>query len=37
MQKGGVQIMSGGIDARTMEKPRRFFGAARNGGGGGSG
>ena len=25
------RIMSGGIDARTMEKPRRFFGSARNG------
>ena len=25
-----------GIDARTMEKPRRFFGAARNAEGGGS-
>jgi transcription termination factor Rho len=30
MQKGAGKIMSGGIDARTMEKPRRFFGAARN-------
>src|SRR4030095_17098756 len=30
MQKGGGKILSGGIDARTMEKPRRFFGAARN-------
>lgn len=29
-QKGSGRIMSGGIDARTMEKPRRFFGAARN-------
>jgi transcription termination factor Rho len=36
MQKGGGKIMSGGIDARTMEKPRRFFGAARNVEGGGS-
>jgi transcription termination factor Rho len=36
MQKGGGKIMSGGIDARTMEKPRRFFGAARNAEGGGS-
>ncbi len=25
------RILSGGIDARTMEKPRRFFGSARNG------
>ena len=30
MQKGSGRIMSGGIDARTMEKPRRFFGSARN-------
>jgi transcription termination factor Rho len=29
-QRGSGKIMSGGIDARTMEKPRRFFGAARN-------
>ncbi|HEY7113841.1 MAG TPA: transcription termination factor Rho [Thermoanaerobaculia bacterium] len=36
MQKGGGKIMSGGIDARTMERPRRFFGAARNVEGGGS-
>src|SRR5262245_36346427 len=36
MQKGAGEIMSGGIDARTMEKPRRFFGAARNAEGGGS-
>ena len=36
MQKGGGKILSGGIDARTMEKPRRFFGAARNAEGGGS-
>jgi transcription termination factor Rho len=28
-QKGGGRIMSGGIDARTMEKPRRAFGSAR--------
>ena len=28
--KGSGRIMSGGIDARTMEKPRRFFGSARN-------
>jgi len=28
-QKGSGRIMSGGIDARTMEKPRRFFGSAR--------
>jgi transcription termination factor Rho len=30
MQRGTGKILSGGIDARTMEKPRRFFGAARN-------
>jgi transcription termination factor Rho len=30
MQKGAGKILSGGIDARTMEKPRRFFGIARN-------
>jgi transcription termination factor Rho len=36
MQRGGGKILSGGIDARTMEKPRRFFGAARNAEGGGS-
>jgi transcription termination factor Rho len=29
-QKGSGKILSGGIDSRTMEKPRRFFGAARN-------
>jgi transcription termination factor Rho len=36
LQKGSGRIMSGGIDARTMEKPRRFFGSARNAEGGGS-
>ncbi len=35
-QKGSGRIMSGGIDARTMEKPRRFFGSARNAEHGGS-
>jgi len=30
LQKGSGRIMSGGIDSRTMEKPRRFFGSARN-------
>ncbi|MCX7894752.1 MAG: transcription termination factor Rho [Thermoanaerobaculum sp.] len=30
VQKGSGRILSGGIDARTMEKPRRFFGSARN-------
>ena len=29
-QKGSGRILSGGIDARTMEKPRRHFGSARN-------
>lgn len=29
-QRSSGRIMSGGIDARTMEKPRRFFGSARN-------
>ncbi len=29
LQKGGGKIMSGGIDSRTLENPRRFFGAAR--------
>jgi transcription termination factor Rho len=36
LQKGSGRILSGGIDARTMEKPRRFFGSARNVEGGGS-
>jgi transcription termination factor Rho len=30
------RIMSGGIDAKGMEKPKKFFGAARNIDGGGS-
>ncbi len=30
IQKGSGRILSGGMDARTMEKPRRFFGSARN-------
>ncbi len=34
--KGSGKILSGGIDARTMEKPRRFFGGARNHEDGGS-
>ncbi len=29
-QKGSGRILSGGVDARTMEKPRKFFGSARN-------
>jgi len=36
IQKGSGRILSGGIDARTMERPRRHFGAARNVEGGGS-
>ncbi len=35
-QRGSGRILSGGIDARTMEKPRRFFGSARNVENGGS-
>jgi transcription termination factor Rho len=36
LQKGSGRILSGGIDARTMEKPRRFFGSARKVENGGS-
>jgi transcription termination factor Rho len=35
-QRGSGRVLSGGIDARTMEKPRKFFGAARNAVEGGS-
>ncbi len=35
-QRSSGRVLSGGIDARTMEKPRRFFGAARNVENGGS-
>jgi transcription termination factor Rho len=35
-QKGSGRVLSGGVDARTMEKPRRFFGAARKAVSGGS-
>ncbi|MCO1335527.1 transcription termination factor Rho [Microbulbifer sp. OS29] len=35
-RKGGGRTMSGGIDARAMEIPRKMFGAARNIEGGGS-
>jgi transcription termination factor Rho len=28
-QRSSGRVLSGGIDARTMEKPRRLFGAAR--------
>jgi len=30
-QRSSGRILTGGIDARTMEKPRRFFGSARCG------
>jgi transcription termination factor Rho len=30
------KIMSGGVDAKALEKPKKFFGAARNIDGGGS-
>jgi transcription termination factor Rho len=30
LQRGGGRTLSGGIDARTLEKPKAFFGAARN-------
>ena len=32
----GGKIMSGGLDAKAMERPKKFFGAARNVDGGGS-
>ncbi len=32
----GGKIMSGGLDAKSMEKPKKFFGAARNVADGGS-
>jgi len=35
-QRGSGRVLSGGIDSRTMEKPRRFFGAARKAEDGGS-
>lgn len=35
-QRGSGRVLSGGIDSRTMEKPRRFFGAARKAESGGS-
>jgi transcription termination factor Rho len=35
-QRSSGRILSGGVDARTMEKPRRFFGAARKAVDGGS-
>jgi transcription termination factor Rho len=35
-QRGSGKILSGGIDSRTMEKPKKFFGAARNAEQGGS-
>jgi transcription termination factor Rho len=30
LQRGGGRTLSGGIDSRTLEKPKAFFGAARN-------
>lgn len=33
---GGGRTMSGGLDTRALERPKRFFGAARNIAGGGS-
>ncbi len=30
LQRSGGRTMSGGIDSRTLEKPKAFFGAARN-------
>ena len=30
LQRGGGRTMSGGMDSRTLEKPKAFFGAARN-------
>ncbi|MDH3786368.1 MAG: transcription termination factor Rho, partial [Acidobacteriota bacterium] len=35
-QRGSGRVLSGGVDSRTMEKPRRFFGAARKAVSGGS-
>lgn len=35
-QRGSGRVLSGGVDARTMERPRRFFGSARKVVGGGS-
>src|SRR5262245_35483908 len=35
-QRGSGRVLTGGIDSRTMEKPRRFFGAARKATDGGS-
>ena len=35
-QRSSGRVLSGGVDARTMEKPRKFFGAARKVVGGGS-
>ncbi len=35
-QRGSGKILSGGIDSRTMEKPRYFFGSARQAEEGGS-
>jgi transcription termination factor Rho len=36
LQKGGGRTLSGGMDSRTLEKPKAFFGGARNVENGGS-
>ena len=36
MQPASGKILSGGVDANALHKPKRFFGAARNIEGGGS-
>ena len=36
MQTASGKILTGGIDANALHKPKRFFGAARNIEGGGS-
>jgi transcription termination factor Rho len=36
LQRGGGRTLSGGIDSRTLERPKAFFGAARNVENGGS-
>ena len=36
VQPASVKVLSGGVDANALQKPKRFFGAARNIRGGGS-
>jgi transcription termination factor Rho len=36
LQRGGGRTLSGGLDSRSLERPKAFFGAARNIEGGGS-